>query len=149
MRRAGVIVGILMIVGAYFIGFWPQYQTSSKLRGQLQTATTQLSRLEAQVGLSRLQQDLLGVIRQTSAKNYGDASTLSTHFFNEVSQEEARQTQPRAKAALQSILAQRDVVTSDLAKGDASALGVLNDLENTMFKLLNEFLGESGGSGAE
>lgn len=149
MRRAGVILGILLIVGAFFVGFWPQYQTARKVRGQLKTATTQLSRLEEQVGLSKLQQDLLGIIRQTSDKNYGNAASLSTHFFNEVSQEQERQTQPQVKASLQSILAKRDAVTSHLAKGDPSALGVLNDLENTMSKLLNRSLGNSGGIGAE
>jgi type II secretory pathway pseudopilin PulG len=138
MKRAGIIIGIVLIGIAYVLGFWPQYQKVQKSRQQLEMVNIQLAGLQAQVGLYRLQHDLLAVTRQTNQKNYGQASALSTKFFDAVRDELPRQIDPKVKTALQSILQQRDAVTSALAKGDPGAPGLLQPLEDTMFQVLSE-----------
>jgi type II secretory pathway pseudopilin PulG len=141
MKRAGIIIGIVLIGIAYVLGFWPQYEKAQKARQQLEQANTELAGAQARNGLYRLQHELLAVVRQTNQKNYGQASTLSTAFFDSVRAELPRQADPKVKTALESILQQRDAVTSALAKGDPSALGLLQQLEDTMFQVVGETMG--------
>lgn len=144
MKRAVVIIGIVLIAAAYLFGFWPQYQKAQRAEKQLEAVTSALASARAQVRLCRLQQNLLGMVSQTSQKNYGLASTLSSKFFNAVRDELPRQTDPKVTMALQSILRQRDPVTSALAKGDPSAVGLLQPMEKTMFQAVDESLGTTG-----
>ena len=144
MRRAVVIIGLLLIVAAYVFGFWPQYQDARQARMELQSVTRQLNQARAELGLCVLQQRLLAVIQQASAKNYGDAATLSTQFFNQASEESQRQIDPSVKAKLSSILKQRDAVTSDLAKADPASLDALQGIEGTVFALVDQALKGTG-----
>lgn len=146
MKRAMLIIGIVLIGAAYLGGFWPQYQKAQQARRQLTSVTEELNQAQGKLDLCRLQVRLLALIGKTSVKDYGQASALSTQFFNGVRREEGRQSEPGVKSALQSILSQRDTVTSDLAKGDASALGVLNTLEGTMFNIVQQSLGVASAS---
>jgi hypothetical protein len=141
MKRAGIIIGIVLIGIAYVLGFWPQYQKARESRRQLEQMTAEFTGLQAQLRLYQLQNSLIAVVRQTSQKNYGEASTLSSKFFDEARAEAQRQTDPTVKAALESILRQRDAVTAALAKGDPSSLGLLEPLEATMFHIVNELAG--------
>ena len=138
MKRTGIIVGVVLIGIAYVLGFWPQYQKVQMAREQLEQADKELAGAQARNGLYRLQHELLAVMRQTNQKNYGQASTLSTKFFDSVLDELPRQADPKVKTALQSILQQRDAVTSALAKGDPGALGLLEPIETTMFQTISE-----------
>ena len=140
MRRLVVIIGLLLIVAAYVFGFWPQYQDARQARMELQSVNGQMHQAQARLALCVLQQRLLALIQQASAKNYGDAATLSTQFFNQVSEESRRQTDPGVKAKLSSILKQRDAVTSDLAKADPASVTLLNGIESTMFALVDQAL---------
>lgn len=144
MKRAAIIIGIVLIVAAYLFGFWPQHQKAQRTEKQLEAVTTSLASARAQVRLCRLQQELLGMVNETNQKNYGLASTLSSKFFNAVRDELPRQTDPKVTMALQSILRQRDPVTSALAKGDPSALGLIQPMEKTMFQAVDESLGTNG-----
>ncbi|MDE3135238.1 MAG: hypothetical protein KGL59_01575 [Acidobacteriota bacterium] len=138
MKRAGIISGIVLIGIAYVLGFWPQYQKAQESRRQVEQMTADLSGAQAQVRLYQLQNSLIAVVRQTNQKNYGQASTLSTKFFDDARTEEQRQADPKIKAALASILQQRDAVIGALAKGDPGALGLLEPLDSTMFQIVNE-----------
>jgi hypothetical protein len=144
MKRAVIITGIVLIGIAYVLGFWPQYQKVQITKRQLKEVYTELDNAHAQVGLYILQHDLLAVIRQTEQKNYGQASTLSTKFFDAVRDELPRQSDPKVKSALQSILQQRDAVTSALAKGDPVALSLLQPIENTVFQTIDNLMGPTG-----
>jgi hypothetical protein len=143
MKRAGIIIGIVLIGIAYGLGFWPQYQKARESRRQVAQMTTELAGSQSRIRLYQLQTSLIAVVRQANQKNYGQASTLSTKFFDEARAEAQRQSDPKVKAGLESILQQRDAVTAALAKGDPSALGLLDPLETTMFRIVNEMPGNS------
>lgn len=146
MKKAGIIIGILLIGAAYLVGFWPQHQRAQQAQRQLENVTVQLDRAQSELRLYGLQHGLLALIAKTSAKDYGAASVLSTEFFNGIRAEQASQTAPQVKTALASILSQRDTVTADLAKGDPNTLNVLNSLESTMFAVVDESVKGAGAS---
>ncbi len=140
MKRAAIIIGIVLIGIAYLLGFWPEYQKVQRTQNQLKVVATELSNTEAQTGLYRLQHQLLAVVRETNQKNYGQASNSATKFFDSVRDELPRQADPKVKKTLQSMLQQRDAVIAALAKGDPSALGLLQPMENTMFKTIDDLM---------
>jgi hypothetical protein len=144
MKRALTIIVIVLIAAAYGAGFWPQYQKAQRSERELKTVSAEMGVLQSQVRLCRLQDFLLALVKSTTEKNYGDAATISTGFFTAVGDEVSRQSDPQVKAGLTSILHQRDAVTAALAKGDPSALGLLQPIQNTMFQMVNRALGGPG-----
>lgn len=148
MKRAGIIliVGVLLIGAAYVAGFWPQYQKARQAQRQLAGVSDELNQAQSTLRLCRLQNLLQTLIGKVSSNDYGQASPLSTEFFNQVREEASRRSDPQVKAALESILQQRDTVTADLAKGDPASVSLLNQLEGTVFSLVDNALQETGGN---
>lgn len=140
MKRAAIIIGIVLIGIAYVVGFWPEYQKVQSTQNQLKAVTTELSNAQAQTGLYRLQHQLLAVVRETNQKNYGEASKSATKFFDSVREQLPRQNNPKVKKTLQSMLQERDAVISALAKGDPSALTLLQPMENSMFQTISNLM---------
>lgn len=118
--RYAFIVLVLMAL-SFGGGFWWEYQRTSGVRAQLNSATAELTTAQYNLGLCRLQDQLMSLVEETGNKNYGDAATLSTKFFDNLNDEVSRAADPKVKSAMQSILAQRDQVTAELAKGDPSS----------------------------
>lgn len=141
--RIALIVLLLMAL-SFGGGFWWEHGKMEAVQNKLDTATAQLTASESAVRLCRLQDQLLTLVQTTGAKNYGDAATLSTKFFNALGNEVARATQPNIKSAMQSILAQRDQVTAELAKGDPAS----HDMFVQMSATFRQVLGNNGASTA-
>lgn len=143
MKRAGIIIGIILLLAAYVFGYWPEHQANLRLRQQLKEVSARLDEAQSRMYLCRLHVHLLAILRQTEARNYGNASSLSSSFFDEVRDHVSSATDPHVKSALQSILQQRDAVTSALAKGDPNSLALLKPLEDTMFSLVDQAYGDA------
>ncbi len=141
MKRTLTLIVIVLIAVAYGFGFWPQYQKAQKSQRDLKVISAEMGVLQSQIRLCQLQNSLLALVKSTTEKNYGDASTISTGFFTAVGDEVSRQTDPQVKAGLTSILQQRDAVTAALAKGDPGVLALLQPIQNTMFQIVNRVLG--------
>jgi hypothetical protein len=73
--------------------------------------------------------DLIGLLYvQANQKNYGLAAETGTRFFNRV-REVANQAQDATRRkALEDLLAPRDKVTAEFAKGDPAVMGDVQDL---------------------
>jgi hypothetical protein len=141
--RTALIVFLLMAL-SFGGGFWWEHEKMVAVQDKLDVATAQLAVSESAVRLCRLQDQLLTLVQETAEKNYGDAATLSTKFFNALGDEVARATQPNVKSAMQSILAQRDQVTAALAKGDPAS----HDMFVQMSATFRQVLGNTGAAGA-
>jgi len=113
---------VLVLMGLSFGGgFWWEYNRTNGVRGKLQAADAELATDQYTISLCQLQQQLLTLVDDTAAKNYGDAATLSTKFFNQLNAVAPDATQPQMKSAMQAILAQRDQATAELAKADPAS----------------------------
>jgi hypothetical protein len=82
-----------------------------------------------QLGAGAELRDLIALAYvQANQKNYGLAADTGSLFFNHV-RDVANQTQDaNRRKALEDLLAMRDKVTAELAKGDAAVIGDLQDL---------------------
>jgi hypothetical protein len=116
-----VIVIAVALVAVFLIGFVPQCSRANRLDSELRQAR------EAYAGADL--RDLMSLAYlQANQKNFGLAAETSGRFFNRV-REVANQTEDAARRkALEDLLAPRDRITAELAKGDAAVVGDLQDL---------------------
>jgi hypothetical protein len=111
------IVLVLMAL-AFGGGFWWEHSRMESVQNKLDAANSQLAKANDDVRLCRLEDDLLTLIDDTGNKNYGEAANASTRFFNQLGAEINQTNQPAVKSTMQSMLAQRDQVTAEIAKAD-------------------------------
>lgn len=136
MKRALLIAAVVVVGLAYVAGYWPQHQQLTDARGQLSETQTRLATAEARIRLGEVLGHLLALSDAVAAKNYGQAATLSSSFFDTVRSEASRTTQPEVTAALQDILNARDRVTTAIAGTDPALTGVLKEQERSLRRAL-------------
>lgn len=136
MRRAIVIVVVVLIGVAFVAGFWPQYRQLTEARKQLQETQNRLTAAEGRIRLADLLGRLLTLSDAVASKNYGDAAALSSSFFDAVRIEALRAEQPAVTATLQTILNSRDQVTTAVAGTDAALSTMLKEHERSLRRAL-------------
>ena len=119
MRK--ITMTAIALVAVFLLGFVPQYIKANRLE-------TELSQFRQEIGGAQLR-DLIGLAYvQANQKNYGLAAETSSRFFSRA-REMANQTQDASsRKVLEDLLALRDRVTAELAKGDATVMGDLKEL---------------------
>ena len=119
--RNKIIMTAIALVAVFLLGFVPQYIKANRLQ-------TELRQFRQEIAGAQLR-DLIGhAYVQANQKNYGLAAETSSRFFSQA-REMANQTQDASsRKALEDLLALRDRVTAELAKGDAAAMGDLQEL---------------------
>ncbi len=116
-----VILIAAALVAVFLVGFVPQAVKASRLDSELRQSRAALAGADLR--------DLAGVAYvQANQKNYGLAAETSARFFNRA-REVANQTEDaNRRKAIEDLLAPRDRITAELAKGDAAVIGDLQDL---------------------
>lgn len=116
-----IIVAAVALAAVFLVGFVPQYQKANRLENELRQSRQETAGAEIR--------DVIALAYvQANQKNYGLAAETTSRFFNQV-RALANQTQDaNRRKALEDLLALRDRVTAELAKGDAAATGDLQDL---------------------
>lgn len=135
MRYFFIVLVLLAI--AFGGGFWWAHEKTESVQNKLNTASAQLAQANSTVRVCGLQDQLLTLVEDTGNKNYGEAATISTTFFNNLGGDIPQESEPGVKSAMQTILARRDQVTSELAKGDPAS----HDLFVQMLATLHHALG--------
>lgn len=127
-RQTWLIVGGVLLLAAFLVGFIPEYMRAGNLASQLEAAQQQNTQLQG-----RVQMDELGLLAgrvylDANQKNFGLASQSSSGFFDRARQMADQVTDPAKKQFLQKALAERDEVTAGLAKADPATILKLQDL---------------------
>ncbi len=133
------IVLVLMAL-SFGGGFWWEHGRAESVQSKLNVANSQLAKANDDIRLSRLQSDLLTLVEDTASKNYGDAATASTQFFNQLSAEIPETSRPDVKSAMQSILGQRDQVTAEIAKADPASHDTFVQMSATLHQAIQPVL---------
>ena len=136
MKRAAALVVIVLVAIAYIAGFWPQHRQLTDARGQIQSLRDRLTAAEARLRLADVLGQLLRLSDAVAAKNYGEAATLSSSFFDAVRAEATRADGPDVRATLQDILKTRDRVTTAIVGTDPALPSVLKEHERTLRRAL-------------
>jgi hypothetical protein len=138
MKKNAIIagVGVVALVIAYLAGYWPQHSQVNETRAQMQDLQTRLTAAEGRVRLGEVLGHLLRLSDAVAARNYGDASTLSSVFFDSVRTEATRADRPDVRTMLETIHATRDRVTSAIATADSTLGATLKEHEKTLRRSL-------------
>jgi hypothetical protein len=134
MQRKLVLWFVLLIAG-FLSGFILQYARLQRVQQELSASTKQLGSCRSSEQLSQLRDTATIMYLEAVQKNYGKAGEYSKEFFDQAQRIVSSTEDSALHNLLRDILATRDQITADLAKGDAAALSeiqpVLSKLEQT------------------
>jgi hypothetical protein len=139
MKKAAILLTLVLIFVAYLFGYWPEHGRLTASQQEVGALKAQLAEARAQVRMCVLQTRLFELIEKTREKNYGEALKLSSDFFDRVRTEFMQTERPDFKSALNSILQARDSVTAALAKGDGTASDVLSQASAQLRQIMERF----------
>jgi hypothetical protein len=125
----GAAVVLIVILGAYLAGYWPERARRIALETEVTTLRGQLNEAEARVRMAQLLGELVNIVEATSAQNYGQAQGLASKFFDGARTEASRTPVPSFKAALERILQNRDQVTAALTRADPAVMEILRNAQ--------------------
>jgi hypothetical protein len=131
MRRKLVLWSVLLIAG-FLAGFILQYARLQRVQQELSASTKQLGSCQSNEQLSRLRDTATMMYLEVVQKNYGKAGEHAKEFFDQAQRIGSNTEDPALQNLLRDILASRDQITGDLAKGDAVAL---SEIQPVLFKL--------------
>ena len=134
-RRNRWLLAAVLLIGAFLSGFVPQYLNNRRAAVDLQARDQQIKNLQHEATLSRVR-DLASLLYlETSRKNYGIASQRATTLFDLIRATINNSSEPALKEGLRSLLAQRDEITSKLAKPDPGVEKDVQDLLDRLYQL--------------
>ena len=120
MTNKAIVIAVAVVV-VFLLGFIPQYVKANRLDSELRQSR------EAYAGAEL--RDLIGLAYlQANQKNYGLAAETSGRFFTRVPEIASRTQDTTHRKAVEDLLAPRDRITAELAKGDPAVIGDLQDL---------------------
>ncbi|MFP5229089.1 MAG: hypothetical protein ACLGXA_15850 [Acidobacteriota bacterium] len=127
-RKVYLIVGVVLVVAAFMLGFIPQHLKGRDIQSQLSAARQQLDSERKESQLDELCLLSGRVYIEAELKNYGLASQYSSKFFDLARAMNNAAPGSSRQAFLQEVLAQRDAVTGGLAKGDPGVVPEVQDM---------------------
>lgn len=123
-----LIVGGVVLLAAFLVGFVPQYLKVWGLRQELDTAKQQLESQALTSRLCGLRDQGAMLYLQAARNNYGLAGELAGRFFQDLGQFASTSAPPDMKPGLEEILSSRDSTTAGLAKADPAARSAIEAL---------------------
>ncbi len=131
MRNKLVLWFVLLVTG-FVAGFILQYARLQRVQQQLSASTKQLGACQSSEQLSQLRDTATMMYLQVVEKNYGKGGEHAKEFFDQAQRIGSSMEDPALQNLLRDILANRDQITGDLAKGDAAAT---SEIQTLLFKL--------------
>jgi hypothetical protein len=133
--RGKLVLWFVLVITGFLIGFVPQYARLRQMQQELSASTKELRSCQSSEQLSKVRDTATMMYLEAVQKNYGKAGEYSKEFFDQAQRIVSSTEDPALHNLLRDILATRDQITADLAKGDAAALSeiqpVLSKLEQT------------------
>lgn len=115
----------IVLVGGYIWGYWSEHQQLVQVQSAIPQKDQQITKAGNVARVAHLENELLALLDQAAAQNYGEAQKLSGRFFDEVRVEADRPTSAPYRQTLEDILARRDAVTAGLARADSTTVDPL------------------------
>jgi hypothetical protein len=114
-------IWIIAFVVVFLFGFVPQYREVRAVRQDLRSCN-------AGMDLARVRQSAALTYIAATQLNYGVASGYAQQFFNDAQKLAASTSDNTFRTLMGEVLANRDKITADLAKGDSAVMAELQPL---------------------
>jgi hypothetical protein len=125
-RKLAVWVGLF--IAGFVLGYILQYTTLHRVHEELTTSTDQLGSCRRGEQSSHLRDTATMMYLEVVQKNYGKAGEYSKEFFDQAQGIVSSTDDPVLRHLLGDILAARDQITADLAKGNDATLSEIQPL---------------------
>jgi len=132
-----VAAALIVLVGVYLAGYWPQSRARATAEEQVRTLDGQLIAAQERLRVAELLGQVLTVKEVAARRNYGQAQELSSTFFDAVRIETMSTGDSVLRNALNDVLGRRDVVIAALATSDPAVTEALHELELLLRRALN------------
>ena len=117
-----LVLWLVLLTAAFLAGFIPEYLRVRQSEQDISTLTDQVKRCQSGETLSEIASAAALMYLEATEKNYGNAGSYASRFFDQA-QHLASTTQDQAlQSQLRQILAARDQITADLAKGNEAVV---------------------------
>jgi hypothetical protein len=116
-----LVVWIILLVVGLLVGFVPEYLKANRAEDALKSCT-------AKSELADVQRSAALTYVAATQLNYGVAAGYAQTFFAEVQKLQAASSDVSQRDLLTQVLASRDKITGDLAKGSAESVAELQPL---------------------
>lgn len=136
MKRSHVlltVVGLVLI--SFLFGFFLRQRMTAEARAELDGRTSELAGAQLELAGCRAEQERAGtrdlatrLYLQVNRNNFDIASELSTRLFDSLRRLSESATDEAHRNAFETIIAQRDAITSQLAQADPAARRAVEDL---------------------
>jgi hypothetical protein len=111
-----------LFIAGFLVGYILQYTTLQRVKQELTASTSQLGNCRSGEQSSHLRDTATMMYLEVVQKNYGKAGEYSKDFFDQAQRIVSNTDDPVLRNLLHDMLATRDQITADLAKGDGAAL---------------------------
>lgn len=136
MKKSHVVLTVVgLVLASFLVGYFLRYRMTAEARAELDAKTSELARNQDELAGCRLEQERAGardlatrLYLQINRNNFDVASDLSTRLFDTLRRLSEAAAEEPERNAFESIIEQRDAITSQLAQADPAARRAVEDL---------------------
>jgi hypothetical protein len=136
MKRFLLVLVVVLVGGAWLLGYWPQRGRVAALESELAGLRQRTATAEARARTGVLLAEVRNLEEAVMRQNFGDAQQISLAFFDHVRVDAGTTADPAMKQALEEVARHREPVTAALARADASVLATLRETEAVLRRAL-------------
>lgn len=126
--RNYLILGVILVIGAFLLGFLPQFQAKRDLEQQLTARTTEVEQLRWQLQMARAR-DLAGLVYlEVTKQNYGTANERASALFDQLRSMIESAPDAGVRQRLEELAGRRDAVTRNIATMDATVTQQIREI---------------------
>jgi hypothetical protein len=126
--RGRIILWVVLVLGAFLLGFVPEYLKNRELRSQVQDGQKTLDGMQLQVQLGQLRDGAYLMAFEASRQNFGLARDHATQFYNKLTETINSVQDPVLKKSLEELAATRDATMQELAAPTPASLALLQSV---------------------
>lgn len=138
MKKVLFLIVLILFIGFYIAGYWPQHEQVTQLQHDNAYLHQQVSAAQSAAYMCQLENEMLNLLDQAKAQNYGNAQKLAGQFFNDLQKEISRVPNAPYTPTLQNIQSNRDAVIASLARADASTVATLQQDMNQLVQITQQ-----------
>jgi hypothetical protein len=127
MRNKSIFGLVLFVVG-FLAGFIPQYSKASHLQQEVSASADQVTACRSDAQIAQLRDAATLMYLEATEKNYGTSGVHAGRFFDQAQRLASTTQNQELRQQLREILATRDQITADLAKGDAAVVSEMQPI---------------------
>src|SRR5262245_59610546 len=133
--RGRLILWLVLLIGAFLVGYVPEYLKTRDLRSQLENPRKMIDALKLQLQLGELRDLASLMLVEASRENYGLARDYTGQYYSRLNEVIESVQDQAMKKSLQELASTRDSVTAALASPGAASLTAIQPVVLKTFEL--------------